>query len=255
MLTLGYVDGVAGKASSLPDEGARLGEEPGNLSAHELVAGRLLAVGVNLACVAHIPRPHGGAVVVGLGLARGGELGALAVKGVAVLVLGAADGLVGGEGVDHEGGVVGPINVGVYTQAKEVLMIVGIDARVDLCAPAVGVLALSNGVGVEDTGELNLGLDGAVLVEDPLDGVLVVGGGEDLLDDELAGAGDNGGVVAEVGVLEEQAVVLLVDANGVLDEADAAVLGGELGVEVADEALAVAAEFEAVGHVAGAVLA
>lgn len=92
-------------------------------------------------------------------------------------------------------------------------------------------------------------------MEDPLDCVFVVCSGKDLLNNELAAAGDDDGVVAEVGVLEEDAAVLLVDANGVLDGAHAAVAGGELGVEVVDLALAIAAQRETVRHVSGAVLA
>jgi hypothetical protein len=54
-------------------------------------------------------------------------------------------------------------------------------------------------------------------VHDPVDAVLVVAGGEDLADDEFAGAGRGGGFVAEVGVFEEDAVVFFVDADCVFD--------------------------------------
>jgi hypothetical protein len=55
------------------------------------------------------------------------------------------------------------------------------------------------------------------LVEDPVDAVFVVAGGEDLADDEFAGARGGGGFVAEVGVFEEDAVVFFVDADCVFD--------------------------------------
>ncbi len=78
---------------------------------------------------------------------------------------------------------------------------------------------------------------------------------EDLLDDELARPRDDGAVVTEVGVLEEDAVVLLVDADGVLDRLDGAGPRREVRVQVVDRTLAVAAQSQAVGQVAGAVLA
>lgn len=87
-------------------------------------------------------------------------------------------------------------------------MVVRVDARVDFCAPRGGLLARVEGVGVQDAGEFDLELDRAVLVEDPVDAVLVVGGGEDVADQELACAGYGCGVVAEIGVFEEDAGIL-----------------------------------------------
>lgn len=43
-------------------------------------------------------------------------------------------------------------------------MVVGIDARVHFGAPAIGVFARGDGVGVENAGQFDLGLDGAVLL-------------------------------------------------------------------------------------------
>jgi hypothetical protein len=54
-------------------------------------------------------------------------------------------------------------------------------------------------------------------VHDPVDAVFVVASREDLADDQFAGAGGGGGVVAEVGVFEEDAVVFFVDADCVFD--------------------------------------
>ncbi len=92
-------------------------------------------------------------------------------------------------------------------------------------------------------------------MEDPLDSILVIGRREYLLENKLARPGHNRRLVSKVRMLEEEAVVLLVDANSVLDVPDGPVLGGELGVEVADIPLAVTPEFETVGHIPGAVLA
>lgn len=54
-------------------------------------------------------------------------------------------------------------------------------------------------------------------MEDPVDAIFVIGGCEDLADEELARAGHGAAVVAEVGVLEEDAGVFFVDADGVFD--------------------------------------
>ena len=61
--------------------------------------------------------------------------------------------------------------------------------------------------------------------------------------------------VPEVGVLEQDARVLLVDAHGVLEGAYVAVSPRELGVQVVYGALEVTAPRQDVGHIAGAVLA
>lgn len=92
-----------------------------------------------------------------------------------------------------------------------------VDPGVHFGSPALGVLAGGQGIGVEDAGQLNFELDGAVLVEDPVDAVLVVGGREDLGDNELAAARHDGRAVAEIRVFEQDAGILLVDADGVLD--------------------------------------
>lgn len=70
-------------------------------------------------------------------------------------------------------------------------MIVGVDARVHLCAPSLSVLTGVHGVGVQDTGQLNLELDRAILMEDPVHAVFVVCGCEDVGDDEFTGTSDD----------------------------------------------------------------
>lgn len=92
-------------------------------------------------------------------------------------------------------------------------------------------------------------------MEDPVHAVFVVGGGEDVGNNELAATGDDDGVVAEVGVLEEDAGIFLMDADGVFDDLSGACTVHELCVHIVDAALAVASEAERVGHVATAVLA
>ncbi|KAI6767610.1 hypothetical protein HG530_005619 [Fusarium avenaceum] len=129
------------------------------------------------------------------------------------------------------------------------LVVVGVDLGIYLCAPRSGVFTLVEGICVEDTSELDLGLNGTVLVEHPLACILVVRRCEDLLDDELSGACDSNRVIAEVGVLEENAVVFLVDTDGVLDSANGAIALSKVGVEVVDDSFAVATKSQGVGHV------
>jgi hypothetical protein len=66
----------------------------------------------------------------------------------------------------------------------------------------VGILVRIHRIRVQDTRQLDLGLDGAVLVEHPLADIFIVGGSEDLLNNELPGARDNDRIVSEVSVLE-----------------------------------------------------
>lgn len=245
--------GVAGKASTLPHQATRLGQQTRNLSAHELVRDRLLAVRVKLGLVDHLPCTARSAVVVGLGLAAGAKLGLLGVEGVAVEVLGAANRSVAGDCVNHVDGVVCSVNHGVDAETEEMLMVVRVDLGVHLSAPRTSILTRVERVGVEDTSELDLRLDGSVLVEDPLASILVVGGSKDLLDDELASTGDGDGVISEVSVLEENTVVLLVNADGVLDGADRTIAGSKVGIEVVNDTLAVAAESQRVGKVTSTV--
>lgn len=106
--------------------------------------------------------------------------------------------------------------------------------------PSVGVLARGHRVGVQDPGELDLQLDRPVLVHDPVDAVLVVCGGEDLGDDELAATGHDSGAVAEVGVLEQDARVLFVDADSVFDGHGSTSTVAKLGIQIVDNTFAVA---------------
>lgn len=216
-LTFRDVDGVTSETSPFPDQTALFRKEGGYLPANELVANRLLAVGVELVRVGHIPRPTAATVVVGHCFFRRGVFLLLGVECIAVLVLGAANFARSSLRIYLEDRVVGPVDVWVDPQAEQVLVVVGIDARVDLCAPAVGVLSGVHSVGVENTSQLDLELHRAVLVQDPIDAIFIVGGGEDVRDHELAASRDDDAVVTEVGVLEQNTRVLFVNADSILD--------------------------------------
>ena len=143
---------MAGEAGTFPDEAALLGKELGHLPADEFVRDGLVRVRVQFVLVAHVPGARALAVVIRHALDRVGVARPLGIKGVAVRVLFGADvaGALGGVGL--EDGVVGAVDVGVHAQAEEVLVVVRVDARVDLGAPAFGVFARVHGVGVQDAG-------------------------------------------------------------------------------------------------------
>ena len=217
------VHGVAGEACAVPDETVFFGHEAGDFAGDEFVGDGVFGVRVQLVGVGDVPGAAG--VVVADAGCLGFEGSFARHESVAVAVLFAADGSVAGHGVDFEDGVGVAVDAGVEAQAEEVLVVVRVDARVDFCAVGRGGLAFGDGVGGEDAGEFDFELDYAVLVHDPVDAVFVVAGGEDLADDELAGARGGAGGVAEVGVFEEDAVVFFVDADCVFDGVGGAVPG------------------------------
>lgn len=120
----------------------------------------------------------------------------------------------------------------VDAQAKDVLVVLGQRARVDEGAPGRRGLAVVMVDDGDDAGGARLDGDAGGLVEDERKDVLVVGEGEDVLDDELAAAGDDGAAGAPVGVLPADAVVLLVQADDVFGLGGRAVRVGEQAVKV-----------------------
>src|SRR5206468_2442043 len=97
----------------------------------------------------------------------------------------------------------------------------------------------------EDAGELDLQLNVAVLIEVPEEAVLVVLDGGNRGDDEPAAPPHFGAVRnAAISVLPQNAVILLVHADGVLHGEQVPAAIDHVGVEVLDVAEAIAAEFE-----------
>src|SRR6185312_7171969 len=107
----------------------------------------------------------------------------------------------------------------------------------------------------DDTGQLHLELNAGVLVEVPVDRVLVVACGDDERDHQSAAAAGLGRLQCGVEVLPQQAGVFLVQADCLADCVRLAVLVGELNVEVADFPQAVTSKLERIGHDADPVLA
>jgi len=109
-------------------------------------------------------------------------------------------------------------------------------------------------VGVEHAGQLDLKLVGTVEGEGMVEAVFVVGGGDDLRDDELAITGGDDGAVTVIGVLVQKTVVFLVNADGVLDDSGITLASSHDGIEVVDGALAITSELQRVGHETGTIL-
>ena len=193
-LTFRDMHSVSREPGSLPHQTALLRQQWRHLSRDQLVADRLLAIRVQLVLIAHVPRPRRVAVVIGHRLLRVRVLCLLREEGVAVVILFGSDLARALGGVDLEDRVVWTIDVRVDTETEEMLMVVGVDAGVDFCAPAFGIFAGIHRVCVQDACQLDFQLHGAVLVEDPIYAVLVVRGREDVRDDELSRACDNHGV-------------------------------------------------------------
>jgi hypothetical protein len=91
-------------------------------------------------------------------------------------------------------------------------------------------------------------------VKDPLNGVFIVSSCEDLLDNKFPRARDNSGSVSEVGVLEKNTVVLLVDTYRVLDRPNIPSTRGEIGMEIMNCPLAITAKRQAISHITAAIL-
>jgi len=94
-------------------------------------------------------------------------------------------------GIDLEDCVVGSVDIGVDSQAEEMLVVMGVYPGVDFRSPALGVFTWVQGVGVQDSSELDFQLDGSILVEYPVHAVLVVRRCEDLGDDEFSASGND----------------------------------------------------------------
>ena len=140
------------------------------------------------------------------------------------------------------------INGRVDAEGEQVLVVRSSNTTADVGGPrhALTVLVV-DGSGAENTSSADLELNTSGLVKNPSKDVLVVGDGADHLDNELAVTDNGGDIVAVVGVLVEDAAILLMEANDVL-QLDSATLGvSPVSVEVLNVAQAVAAEAQLVG--------
>jgi len=89
-------------------------------------------------------------------------------------------------------------------------------------------------------------MNGRVLMETPVEGILVVGHGNNEGDDEFPGAGYCDLVIPILGVLVEESVILLMDANGVLDNVGLTVVIVDNPVKVLDRPQTITSQFQRV---------
>ncbi len=139
----------------------------------------------------------------------------------------------------------------VDAEREDVLVVGGEDARVDNGAPGDGD-AFIDGLGADDAGGADFVGEFAGLVKDEGHDVFIVGDRDDGLYDELAVTGHGGAAGAIVCVLPTDAVVLFMDADDIFHGHGLALGVREDGTEVVDRPKTVAAEFQVVGHYAGA---
>ncbi len=108
---------------------------------------------------------------------------------------------------------------------------------------------------VDDSGRFHFEFDRAVLLQVPVGTVLVVPHGADGGDHQFPPAAHFGVLCAEVPVLPQDAVILLVDTDGVFDDDDLAIHRIQFGIEIGDVAQAVAAQLQRIRQLADAILA
>ncbi len=129
--------------------------------------------------------------------------------------------------------------------AEQVLVIRSAESGGDL--RGVRVLVAGVGGGEHDSRCLDLELDRPVEVEVPEEAVVVIADGGEERDDQTPLSAGLVGAGPQVGVLPEDAVILLVHAHRVSQRVRGAALVGDDRIEVGDVADAVATEFEGIG--------
>jgi hypothetical protein len=132
--------------------------------------------------VGHFPGAAQSAIVVAHTSTHGLYFSLFRVEGVTVVVLFTTHGCLRCHSIGDEDRVGRAIDIRIDSQTEEMLVVVSIDARINLSAPWSCRLAGVQGISVQDTCQLDLELDRAVLVEDPVDAVLVVCCGENVAD-------------------------------------------------------------------------
>mmetsp|Transcript_48273 Transcript_48273/g.92310 ORF Transcript_48273/g.92310 Transcript_48273/m.92310 type:complete len:226 (-) Transcript_48273:275-952(-) len=141
----------------------------------------------------------------------------------------------------------------MHARDEKVLVVRSVQPRGQLRA-VFARLSDGDGTRGKHSGELHLKLDGAVHVQVVEESVLIVCDGAHEGNDKPPRASGGGVVRAPVGVLPQNAMVLLVHAHRVLNCLHFAVEVGEVCVEVANFSQAIASELQRVGVFAQPVL-
>ena len=178
----------------------------------------------------------------------------MGVEGVTIFILLGADFARSSPRVNLENGVGGAVDVSIDAHAKQMLVIVGVDTRIDFCTPAFGVFTGVHGVGIQDPRQFDLELHRPILMKDPVHCIFIVRRRKHVGDDQFAASGHDHGVVTEIGMFEKNSSVFFMDTDSILDGLRSSSTVDEMSVEVLDRAFAVATQGKTVGHVAASVL-
>lgn len=122
------------------------------------------------------------------------------------------------------------------------LVVMGGDLGSDFGAVGGGLLCGMQAVGVEHASKLHFELVCSIQGEGVIEAILVVGRSDDLRDDKFAITGRHHGSITEVGVLVEEPIILLVDADSVLDHSSFTTPSSQHTIHIVDSTLAVAAQ-------------
>ena len=133
---LGYVQSMSRETGSVPDHAVFLGHQSRNFPRHDLVRHRVLGMSVELVGVRNVPSPD--RLVIADTSSHGLERRFLGHESIAVSVLLASDWGVAGNGVYLEDCVLVAVNRWVKAQAEQMLVVVRVDTRVDLCTVRCG---------------------------------------------------------------------------------------------------------------------
>mmetsp|Transcript_39335 Transcript_39335/g.87542 ORF Transcript_39335/g.87542 Transcript_39335/m.87542 type:complete len:618 (+) Transcript_39335:782-2635(+) len=191
----------------------------GSWSRQQLVGHGLGADGVEDCRVLHAPVAGCAEVDITARHVCVGEVSLMHHKGIEEGVLRACRQRPGLNLADHHvPPAVWVVHCWVNPHAEEVLVHCGIDSGSHPHTEARPVLAHWGDAGAEDAAELHLKVDGAVLEEVIGHDILIVHEGADLLQHQLAGPPHLRVAAATIVVLPQDARILLVQADGILDD-------------------------------------
>lgn len=209
-----HPDSMLGELGATCVVGGRVREQHLAVGGEQLVADGCVGCGVANALVEEFEGAVGGVVEVVAAFAGDGGRGGGVADAERIVDAGVVD----GEGVRFfdEEGVGVAVEGGVDAQAEEVLVVWRQNARSDFSTiwQILGVFETSGRCGENACGA-DFVVDGGVLAEVEGEDVLVVGNGDDGLENQDSGASYDGILRSEVGVFPQDAVVLLVAAHDV----------------------------------------
>ena len=133
---LGYVQSVSRETGSVPDQTVLLGHQSRNFSRDDFVRYRVLGVSVELVGVRNVPSPD--RLVIADTSSHGLEGRFLGHESVAVSVLLTSHRGIAGNGVDLEDCILVAVDRWVKAQTEQMLVVVRVDTRVDLCTVRCG---------------------------------------------------------------------------------------------------------------------